>query len=358
MLRCGAFRLTASFQIELEAPPPRGRSNGCRAGTVGRMHWMSDTSAGDWLRERLDDPWGATMHVVVPRGFAAYARVLHPATVRSLPDRAVPSYEEYERMPQAEQQKLVGRFIDAPATWAETASAFGTTLHPLAQWRGIVRTPSGADWHSSFSPDGREFTAPMEGEIAPEALSVIDAHLAEHTTTDAGFAALWEGTGGLLGHLGHRPTHAFAMSGDDPHHQAMLDRSVHDPFNNVFRKPTWQEGILSREISEGPRLRLPGRDHVLFRCAVRDFARPDWVLDVPWRDRPAEEIGFRPSAQSPSILWPDDHAWVLVGEVDYDSTIIAGSAELIAAICADERLEAVRIDEDSELTWDADEVNR
>ncbi|WP_447914097.1 hypothetical protein [Microbacterium phyllosphaerae] len=320
---------------------------------------MSDTSAGDWLRERLDDPWNGTMHAVVPHGFPAYARILHPAIVRSLPDRAVPSFEEYERMSEAEHLRLRDQYVDEPATWAETASAFGTTLHPLAQWQRIVRTPPDSDWNLRLSPDGREFTGPVEGEIAPETVAIIASHLAAHTTTpDAGFAALWEGRGGLVGFLGHGPSRAFLTFSDDPNHQAMLDRSIRDPLNNAFRKPTWQEGILSREISEGPRLQLLDRGHVLFRGAVSDFARPDWVLDAPWRDRPGEEHGFSPSAQSPSILWPDDHAWTLVSEVDYDSTIIAGSVELVAAICADKRLEAFPIPENADLTWDADEVNR
>lgn len=323
------------------------------------MHWMADTSAGDWLRARLDDPWNSTMHAVVPRGFPAYARVLHPAIVRSLPDRPVPSFEEYERMPEAEHLKLRDRFVDEPVTWADTAAAFGTTLHPLAQWQRIVRTPPDGDWNLRLSPDGREFTGPIEGEIAPETLTIIAGHLAAHTTSpDAGFAALWEGRGDLLGHLGHAPSRTLLTFTDDPNHQAMLGRSVRDPLNNAFRKPTWQEGILSREISEGPRFRLPGRDHVLFRAGVEDFARPDWVMHVPWRDRPGEEHGFPPSAQSPSILWPDDHAWTLVSEIDYDSTIIAGSVDLVAAICADERLEAFAIPENADLTWDADEVNR
>ena len=45
------------------------------------MEWTPDVSAGDWIRDRLDDgaEWGASMHGVVPRGFEAYARVFHPA---------------------------------------------------------------------------------------------------------------------------------------------------------------------------------------------------------------------------------------------------------------------------------------
>lgn len=322
------------------------------------MEWMSDPSAGAWLRERLDAGY-ETMHGVVPRGFPAYARVFHPAVVRSLPDRAIPTPDELVRMPESEQHALMDRFVDEPATWAQAAATFGTVLHPLAQWQRIVHTPPDGDGRMGMAPDGREFSAPMEGELPPDLLAAIAGHLVDHTQTpDAGFAALWEGRGGLLGFVGITPSRAFLTFSDDPNHQAMLDRSTRDPFNNVFRKPTWQEGILSREISEGPRCELPGRGHVLFSASPRSFADPDWVLRAPWRDLPAEEHGFPPSAQSPSILWPEDHAWVMVSEVDFDSTIVAGSSELITAICADGRLEALPIPEGADLTWDADAVNR
>ncbi|MGH3691177.1 MAG: hypothetical protein ACRDT7_13555 [Microbacterium sp.] len=322
------------------------------------MEWMSDPSAGAWLRERLDAGY-ETMHGVVPRGFPAYARIFHPAIARSSPDRAVPTAEELVRLPESEQHAITAGFVDEPVSWAQTAAAFGTVLHPLAQWQRLVRTPSDGDWRTRISPDGREFTAPLEGELEPAHLAAIATHLVNHTQTpDAGFAALWEGRGGLLGFVGITPSRAFLTFSDDPNHQAMLDRSAHDPFNNVFRKPTWQEGILSREISEGPRFELPGRGHVLFSASPRSFADPDWVLRAPWRDLPAEEHGFPPSAQSPSLLWPEDHAWVMVSEVDFDSTIVAGSPELIAAICADARIEALPVAEGTALTWDADAVNR
>ncbi len=319
---------------------------------------MSDPSAGAWLRERLDADY-ETMHGVVPRGFPAYARIFHPAIARSLPGRTIPTADELVRMPEPEQRALMAEFVDEPISWAQTAAAFGTVLHPLAQWQRIVRTPPDGDWRTRIAPDGREFTAPMEGELDPTLLAAIAAHLVDHTQTpDAGFAALWEGRGGLLGFFGVTPSRSFLTFTDDPNHQAMLERSAHDPFNNVFRRPTWQEGILSREISEGPRLDLPGRDHVLFSAPPRAFADPEWVLHVPWRDLPAEEHGFPPSGQSPSILWPEDRAWVMVSEVDYDSTIVAGSSALIEALCADEQLEALPLPEGAALTWDADAVNR
>jgi hypothetical protein len=322
------------------------------------MEWIADPSPGGWLRERLDDGY-ATMHVAVPRGVRAYARVFHPATVRSLPGRPVPTQDEYDRMTDAEIRALHGSYLDEAATWADTASAFGTVLHPLAQWVRLVRTPDDGDWRTRNSPDGREFTSPEEGSMPPEMLASVARHLIEHTTTpDAGFAAVWEGWGGLLGFMGHSPSRTFFGFADQPAHEQMLQRSIRNPFETAFRKRTWQDGVLSREISEGARLHLPGRDHVLFSASPRVFAEPGWILDAPWRDAEAEQHGFAPSAQHPSLIWPEDHAWVLVSEIDYDSTVVAGSAELIDAICADPAIEALPLPENADLTWTADEVNR
>ena len=97
---------------------------------------------------------------------------------------------------------------------------------------------------------------------------------------------------------------------------------------------------------------------MLFRGGVAELARPDWFLDVPWRDLPAEEHGFEASARSPSLVWPDDRAWVLVSEVDADSTIVGGSREVISAVTAAPGLEAFEIPAGSALIDDSDEENR
>src|SRR5690606_1237872 len=189
----------------------------------------------------------------------------------------------------------------------------------------------------------------------PELLASVARHLVEHTgTPDAGFAALWAGWGGLLGFMGHSPSRSFFGFTDQPAHEQMLQRSIRSPFEDGFRRRTWQEGILSREISEGPRLQLPGREHVLFSAPPRVFADPDWTLDAPWRDTAAEEHGFAPSAQHPRLIWPDDRAWVMVSEIDFDSTIVAGSVDLVGAICADPAIEALPLPENADLTWSAD----
>lgn len=349
------------------------------------MEWSADVTAGEWIRERLDAVWTGSMHGVVPRGFPAYARILHPAT-RSRPvgrDWPPLPYEQNVRAWEAFGRDEVE--IDTEAIrWADAADAFGTTLHPLAQWGALVRAhlDGPGEWQQVQAPDGWQYDAPMEGALDAESVAIIAQHLAAATATpDGGFVALWEGDGALLGHMGVNPSRSFfAIGSSDPRgdaptgaatitprdaaeaalyerHNDMLAQSVGDPFNSVFRQATWQPGILSREISEGPRLELPARGHVLFRGGIADFADPEWVLSVPWRDREAEAHGFDPSANSPSLAWPDDRAWVLVTEVDFDSTIVGGSPDLVAALCADERLEAFPIPGDANLHYNADRVN-
>lgn len=306
-------------------------------GSVACMEWTEDVSAGDWIRARLDDgpAWDATMHGVIPRGFPAYARLFHP-----------------------------GLADDTAVTWAAAAAAFGTEMHGTAQWNRIVRRggggPHARDADAVKAPDGRVYSAPQPGRLDAPQLSATARHLAAHTSTPEDvYIAVWEGWGGMLGFFGEAPARAtltLVGGDDDPElfarHSAMLARSIHDPFNNVFRKPVWQPGLLSDEISRGPRLRLPHRDHVLFRGSIADFVDPGWASRVPWAEDSPDWTA------SPSLIWPADRAWILVTEVDDDSTIIGGSPDLIRELCTDPALEAHAVREGADLSWDADEVNR
>jgi hypothetical protein len=325
------------------------------------MEWTADVSAGDWIRERLDPEgpdWAATMHCAVPRGFPAYARIFHRPGVGWVEGRPSPTQDELRRSdPATWPETFFGR-----TTWAEAAAVFGTELHGTAQWHRLVRRgdadPHARDGGAVIGPDGREYSAPEEGRLDADQLAAVATHLAAHTATpDDAFVALWEGWGGVVGGYGEAPARVSLGPIDgDPElfrrHTEMLQRSIRDPFNNVFRKPVWQPGILPDDISAGPRLSLPHRDHVLFRGSVRELTDPGWAAQAPWADEAPEWTA------SPSLIWPADRAWVLVTEVDGDSTVVAGTADLVQAICADPLIEARAIREGTALTWDSDEVNR
>ncbi|NYF18060.1 hypothetical protein HDC37_002916 [Microbacterium sp. AK009] len=332
------------------------------------MEWTGDVAAGDWLRGRLDadgPAWGATMHAWVPRGYEAYARIFHPA------DRDRPVGRPWPPLPYDRHHREWAAFqADAPqidverVSWAAVAEAFGTTMHARAQWQGIVGPREVEDEDGPRDAAGWRYSDPPTGELPSDLVSAVTQTLLAHTTTPGdGFVALWEGWGGLVGGLGYGPSRVlFAAAGDasDPsadRHANFLATSLRDRFNDVFRRPSWQPGVLDDEVSRGPRLRLPNRDHVLFHADLTIITDPEWPWRVPWRDRTLEAPGGAASAVSPSLVWPMDRAWVLATDVDSDSTVIAGSAAAIRAVCSDRRLEAQALEEGANLSWGGDEVN-
>lgn len=342
-----------------------------RRGSVAGMEWSADVSAGDWLRAVVDDPWRGTMHDVVPRGFPAYARIFHPAT------RDRPVGRPWPPLPSRVHRREWEAFqADAPevdverVSWAETAAAMGTVFHAGAQWHRLV-APGVIERDEDGPRDaaGWRYGDPALGQLDADVLAGLARVLSQHTNDpDDGWVALWEGWGGLLGAHAVSPAHgvplelpALDRSGAVPtpeHHEQLLARSIRNPFNDAFRKPTWQPGILPDDVSRGPRLELPGRAHVMFRGGVAQLADDGWVTRVPWRDLEAERQGFPLSAHSPSLVWPADRSWIVASDVDWDSTIVAGGGDLIAAICADPSLEARSVPEGASLQWDADDRNR
>ncbi len=89
----------------------------------------------------------------------------------------------------------------------------------------------------------------------------------------------------------------------------------------------------------GPRLRLPGRDYLLFRGPLHAALSIGEESPDGWDER-----------QSPSLLWPADRSWCLGTEIDFDSTLIGGSQQLIDAVLDAPGLEAWRIDAADDLT--------
>lgn len=72
------------------------------------------------------------------------------------------------------------------------------------------------------------------------------------------------------------------------------------------------------------------------------LADPSWMDDA--RVGTYLEVGH-----TPQLLWPEDHTWVVATEIDTDSTIVAGSRQLIASVLADGRFEAFEVRPDSAL---------
>jgi hypothetical protein len=260
---------------------------------------VADVSVGDWITKRLGGPFG-TVGSVVPRGFAAYARVLHPV-----------------------------EFGDGEITltWARVCQLTGRTPHARMQWAAIA-TPT-AEAQVATAASGRWAGGDVQvGCLAPVALSALIDVLAIATGGQDCFHALWDGWGWVDG----AAAAVLSIGADAP-------RVVSRPARAL-------EPGVSVEVWALPRMRLPHRDYLLFRGPLRAALDMGWHGAAHW---------FTP--QSPSLLWPADHSWCVCTEIDFDSTLVGGSEDLIAAVLTAPGLDAWPVEPDDDLTADADLPN-
>ncbi len=274
-----------------------------------RVRLLDDTSVADWLPARVSGAPG-TVSGVVPAGYPAYARVLHPVDA------------ETDRSP--------------AARWSEVAQVTGRRTHPLVQWHRLIGSADPWNPESPLWPEGR----PNQGSLSTAPLLALCTVLAEHTRTpeDCTFA-LWEGFGHL--HGGMRMLLTAQHPSRAPRWIPRLGR----------RRARWTSGVpvpgaLDDADLRAPRLELPGRDYLLFAGpldAIEDLVR-------------YESDPF-PGEQSPNLFWPADRSWCVGTEIDFDSTIVAGDADLIDAVLASPELEAWPVQPGDSLRFDGDTLN-
>ncbi|MDQ2624211.1 MAG: hypothetical protein M3Y20_03520 [Actinomycetota bacterium] len=240
----------------------------------------ADPAGGAWIGPRLAE-LGSSLGAIVPRGFEAYVRILHPVQV----DTA------------------------AWVSWADVAARAGTTLEALSPW---WRVAGARELHDQVEDE------PEEGNLPEHAFRVLVEHLAAESGWDAPcVSAVWHG----WGHLHDSGKAMFAWRDDG------------SPIPEPPKPPV---GPYSREVLEGPTLELPAREYFTFACALA-------TADAPCRYdqwRAGDLAGW----QSPQLLWPLDRSWCVATEVDYDSTLVGGSLPLIEALHADPRFESFRVE--------------
>lgn len=359
--------------IEGEGQAATNTENGCMS---ERFEWVPDLERGEWLRPMEAEPWGSILSVV-PRGFEAYARLFHPVD-RDRPRKTKTWQGLDERTYFAGVDDIEASLETQRTTWTQTAESFGTTMHAQAQYARLVRGDDGAV-HAAIAADGWRYGDTSDGRLDAAALTAASAVLARHTTTpDAGIAAIWEGWGGLVSSAGATPlvlesSERLPARYSDEDTGRIADLSLRKRLAAAARQritaarsmieavpgivhnhPEPGSGLLSHESAAGPRFELhasTGRSYVLFEAGANDFADAAWPARAPWVDNVMW-------AQSPSILWPDDHAWVLATEIDFDSTLVAGTRALVRELVETPGLEVLPIPTDADLTWDGDVLNR
>ncbi len=156
------------------------------------------------------------------------------------------------------------------------------------------------------------------GSLAPSALSALIDVLTPATGDQDCFHALWEGWGWVDG----SGVKVLTLTDD----------------GRVEPGPAVRPGV-SAQVRALPRLHLPHREYLLFRGPLRA------ALHMGWEGSPG---GFEP--QSPSLFWPADHSWFVSTEIDFESTLVGGSAALISAVLTTPGLDAWPVEPDDDVT--------
>ncbi|MFK4484915.1 hypothetical protein [Curtobacterium sp. AB7] len=292
------------------------------------MELITDVSRGAWLLARAGT--FGTVGGTAGTGFEASARILHPVSA-DREDRS--TVDERDDHPVLES----GRW-----RWSDVASRTGGIVHPLVQWRSLTGRTDESDL---VFEDGWRVHPPEEGWFEPILLAALTEHLAASTSTpDDLVAAIWRGWSELSG----GSTLAVGWQGADQataeeieamRRYALEIQAQHDDAQAAIR------AALAVEFFPWPH-----RECFLLSMTLPQLADPTW----PDRARIGTVVDL---AHTPQMLWPEDHSWVLASEIDWDSTIVAGSRAMVDAVLADDRFEAFPVDEDSDLTWGGDPVN-
>jgi hypothetical protein len=155
------------------------------------VEWLRDPSPAEWIRERLHG-FAVDVGSVVPDGFQAYARILHPL---ELPD-------------------------GTSERWSDIAVRNGRVVHPEMQFHMINRAPGTPE------PDPTDFLRDLEvGSLPVTERQVLVERLRGATSTpDRCWFCVWEGYGDLddqgVRDLVRVPNRAFLLA------HGSLDRAI------------------------------------------------------------------------------------------------------------------------------------
>jgi hypothetical protein len=133
---------------------------------TGQPRPLSDVSAGSWIADRLG-PFGGVVGSIVPRGFARYARILHPVQMHD------------------------GFTYPDPLRWADACAATGYTAHRDMHWYDVAGATAHPDGHDARWALGR----PDQGQLASREAAVLRTLLAAHSGDQDCYFGIWEGYG-------------------------------------------------------------------------------------------------------------------------------------------------------------------
>jgi len=225
-----------------------------------------------------------------------------------------PGFEAYARIfhPATRQ---VGHAL-LPVTWKEIADANLRIHHPEMQFGSLVALVGTPSRPFARQPQPGLFDGwPQIGLLPLDLARVLVGLLGGHTATpDLCWFAAWEGWGDPV----------FATIGGSK------DTYVPPPGTLIDRP-------------KRPTFKLPHRGYYIARGPLTS------ALETVY--------GVVRHFQSASIWWPDDRAWCVATEVDFDWTYVGGSTACIASILGSPSLEALPARLSDGVTYDSDRLN-
>lgn len=271
-----------------------------------------------WLVKRLTT-FGADVLSIVPSGFEAYARVFHPAS------RATHTADGGASS------------TAAPLRWAEVAALTGRTAHRAMQWPSIKGVNPTLYDYAKLRAGDVVIEGPEEGSLLLEVARALWPILEPHTDTrNECFFAIWEGFGCLP--------------------RTVLDAPA---FEIPARKFHLFTGPL--EAIKGTFCTADSEEAVSMGTFVA-YHREEVGLEESEFDEAQEKLADllasqEPSYQSANLWWPEDRAWCVATEIDFNTTYIAGTQGLVDALLVCEELEVYQVEPTDGVAYDGDTLN-
>jgi hypothetical protein len=272
--------------------------------TSGELVPSTRVSEADWYGAALVG-WG-TVESVIPRGHAAYARILHPPSG-----------------PAGEQ-----------ARWADVAEWSSTVLHPLAQFAALAGRwgydqRDGVGWPGDY---------PFVGGLDLVQLRLLCEILAGHTSTPSScWLTVWVGFGDLPRKWSRTAPRVVQPGREYYIFERALDEVVE--FSRQVEDAGWDQDPLP-----------PSMAHLQAEIATASADRPP--APAPREDAEKDDL-----IRSPNQWWPQDRAWCVASEIDFDSTLVAGSQDLVTELVAHPGIEAFQVAPGDDLSINGDRIN-
>jgi hypothetical protein len=216
-------------------------------------------------------------------------------------------YEAYARVFHHAGERIGSEWICR--RWSELAQRSGRQMHPAVQFGRFA-------W-----PD-----PPQTGTLDRREATALVSILRHHTTNANNcWLAIWHGCSQLSGSVSERVTSERGLRAWLQRRRAMRSEMVERPC----------------DLADAPTVSLPAREYFLYRGPIDIVPR--------FEHMPGH-------LQTPNMWWPEDRAWFVSTEIDFDSTLVGCSRACATALLASE-LEVMEVAVETRLDIEGDTVN-